>query len=160
MYIRLLLISSLLLCLLPACVDGRRESFYPTLADADRDGATTRGWVPDFLPRSSRAIHELHDLSPSIEWCAFEFDPADSEEFRSKLTKPDALPPAIKHIPKIRKPWWPLLLRGEIRPEEVHRAGMDLYVMERAETAVTRRVWLLAIDRNNGKGFFYTTRAE
>jgi hypothetical protein len=51
---------------LSANISDRYEAFYPSLADARKDGAIIRGWIPDeFLPRSSRSIHEVHDLSPS-----------------------------------------------------------------------------------------------
>src|ERR1700687_308581 len=69
-------------CVLIACHGDRRESFYPSLADAKKDGAIDRGWIPDFLPASSRTIHEVHDLSPSTTWCAFEFLPNDSQGLR------------------------------------------------------------------------------
>src|SRR5437660_3802335 len=50
---------------LAASLNDRYESFYPSLAEADKDGAITRGWIPDdLLPSSSRAIHEVHDLWP------------------------------------------------------------------------------------------------
>src|SRR5947208_4532122 len=50
---------------LAASLNDRYESFYPSLAEADKDGAITRGWIPDdLLPSSSRAMHEVHDLSP------------------------------------------------------------------------------------------------
>jgi hypothetical protein len=56
------------------------ESFYRSLADADKAGAITHGWIPDdLLPPGSRAIHEVHEISPSTEWCAFEFSPTDSQ---------------------------------------------------------------------------------
>lgn len=60
-------------CLVAGCGD-RRQSFYPSLADADKAEASARSWIPnDLLPGSSRAIHEVHEISPSTEWCAFEF---------------------------------------------------------------------------------------
>jgi hypothetical protein len=63
-----------------------QESFYPSLADAAKDGAITRGWIPDeYLPQSSFSIREVHDLSPSAEWCAFEFNPTDSKNLLTNL---------------------------------------------------------------------------
>src|SRR5882762_2736235 len=74
-----------LACVLVACHSDRRESSYLSLADAKKDGAIDRGWIPDFLPESSRAIHEVHDMSPSTTWCAFEFLPSDSQGLRKSL---------------------------------------------------------------------------
>jgi hypothetical protein len=72
-------------CLIAGC-GHCRESFYPTLADTNKDEAIAQGWVPDDLLRgSSRAIREVHDILPSMEWCAFEFLRNDSEHFRKNL---------------------------------------------------------------------------
>lgn len=79
------------------------ESFYPSLAEADKDGAITRGWIPDdILPSSSRAIHEVHDLSPSREWCAFEFATNDTEKLRKTLKRIDGTIPAyFRGMPRL-----------------------------------------------------------
>src|SRR5438309_10634892 len=78
----------------------RQESFYPSLSDADKAGAITRGWVPDdILPSSSRTIHVVGELSPSREWCSFEFLPSDSQRLLQNLKTVDALPPPVKGIP-------------------------------------------------------------
>jgi hypothetical protein len=68
-----------------SCNRHDNESFYPVVSDAEKDGAITRGWIPEFLPKTSRNIHETHDLSPSTEWATFEFEPRDSETLRSAL---------------------------------------------------------------------------
>lgn len=75
-----------------ACGGDRRELFYPSLADAEKDGAITRGWIPaDLLPRGSHAIREIHDLSPSTEWCSFEFSPAEWHSLGSDFKVVDTL---------------------------------------------------------------------
>ena len=79
----LLIVVCVVVGRLSTSFSDRYESFYPSLADAEKDGAITRGWIPDdLLPSSSRAIREVHDLSPSREWCAFEFVPTD---FQNRL---------------------------------------------------------------------------
>lgn len=135
----------------------RRESFYPSLAEADKDGAITRGWIPDeFLPRSSRAIHEIHDLSPSAEWCAFEFLATDSQRLLQNLKGVDKLPSTIAHVPGPGVSWWPSFLVGNLDVEKIRSAGFEPYAVERPATSVTRTVWLFAIDWSNGRGFFYS----
>src|SRR5260370_38275753 len=63
-----------------------QESFYPFLADAKKHGAMTHGWLPDdFLPRSSQAIHQVHDLSPSLEWWTLEFAPTHAQHLLRNL---------------------------------------------------------------------------
>jgi hypothetical protein len=134
------------------------ESFYASLADADKGGAITRGWIPDdLLPSSSRTIHEVHDLSPSTEWCAFEFAPADSQNLRRNLKSVDALPPSISRVPSPNVSWWPSMLKGNLDRERIHREGFELYAVERPATSVTTDVLLFAIDWSKGRGFFYRT---
>ena len=138
--------------------NDRSESFYPSLAEAGKDGAITRGWIPDdILPSSSRAIHVIGDLSPSTEWCAFEFDPADSQNLRKNLKKVDGLPPSIRRVPNPHVSWWPGMLKGNLDRERIHREGFDLYAVERTETSVTTEILLFAIDWSKGRGFFYIT---
>lgn len=116
-----------------------------------------RGWIPDdFLPRSSRAIHEIHDLSPSAEWCAFEFAPEESKNPLRNLQPLDVLPPSIGRVPSPDVSWWPPVLVGNLDIEKIHKEGFDLFVAEKPATSVTTEVWLFAIDWSNGRGFFYS----
>ena len=143
--------------LVAGCGD-RRESFYRSLADADKDGAITRGWIPDdILPGSSRDIHEVHEISPEKEWCAFEFLPTDSQGLRKNLKSVDALPPSVRRVPNSGMSWWPAALQGNLDVENVHKAGFELYVVEKPATSVTTDVLLFAIDWSKGRGFFYRT---
>ena len=144
--------------LVAGCGD-RSESFYSSLADADKAGAITHGWIPDdLLPASSRAIHEVHEVSPSTEWCAFEFLFTDSQGLRKNLKTVDALPPSVRHVPSPGVSWWPAVLKGNLDVEKIRREGFDLYVLERRETSLTTEILLFAIDWAKGRGFFYSTR--
>ena len=143
-------------CLVAGCGD-RRELFYSAFADADKDGAITRGWIPDYLPESSRAIHSVQEESPSREWCSFEFLSQDSQGLRKNLKSVDALPPSVRRVPSPGVSWWPAVLKGNLDVEKIHKAGLDLYVVERPETSVTTRIFIFAIDWARGRGFFYTT---
>lgn len=135
----------------------RFESFYPSLAEADKSGAITHGWIPDeFLPRSSRSIHELHDLSPSTEWCAFEFAPTDTQNILKSLSRVSVPPLAVKYVPSPGVSWWPRALDGDLDGERLHSEGFDLFVVERPATSVTKEIWLFAIDMSKGRGFFYS----
>ena len=140
-----------------ASLNDRSESFYPSLAEAGKDGAITRGWIPDeFLPRTSRSIHEVRDLSPSTEWCAFEFDSTDSENLLANLKLVDAPPQKVGHVPSPAVSWWPSVLVGNLDVQKIHKAGFDLYFVERPATSVSSAVWLFAIDWSHGRGFFYS----
>jgi hypothetical protein len=150
-----------LTCVLFVCSGDRNESFYPTLADADKAGAITRGWVPDdLLPGSSRAIHVVGEISPSTEWCAFEFLPGDSQSLRKNLKSVDVLPPSVRRVPSPGVSWWPAVLKGNLDVGKIHGAGFDLYVVVRPATSVTTETLLFAINWANGRGFFYSTTAQ
>jgi hypothetical protein len=144
--------------ILLACSSDRHESFYPSLAEADRDGAITRGWMPDFMPVSSRDIHEVHEISPSKEWCAFEFLPTDSQGLRKNLQSVDALEPSVRRVSNPGVSWWPDVLMGNLDVERIHGAGFELYLVAAHDTPSTTELLLFAINWANGHGFFYSTR--
>lgn len=150
-------LSVFLACVLLGCHGDRRESFYSSLADAKRDGALDRGWIPDFLPDSSRSIHELHDISPSTTWCAFEFLPTDSAVLRKNLKADAGSLSLVRRVAEPGKSWWPSVLAGDLDPGKIHRAGFELYAIVEPETASTKEVLLFAIDWASGRGFFYRT---
>src|SRR5712675_2420210 len=118
----LLVVGWVVVARVSARLSDRYESFYPSLAEADKDGAITRGWIPDdLLPSSSRAIHEVHYLSPSTEWCAFEFAPSDSQRLRKALKSVDVIPAPVRRVPNPHVSWWPSVLRGNLSMEMIHK---------------------------------------
>jgi len=145
-------------CVLIACGGDRREYFYQTLEEADKAGETTRGWLPDdLIPTSSRAIHLVEELSPSREWCAFEFLPTDSEKLKQNLKSVDALPSPVNHIRSPQVFWWPSVLKGDLDVIKIHKAGFQLYIVERPANSVQMGIYLFALDSSKGHGFFYWT---
>ena len=46
-----------LFCILFAGCDESRDLFYSDLTGAAQAGELDRGWIPDYLPKTSRAIH-------------------------------------------------------------------------------------------------------
>jgi hypothetical protein len=144
--------------LLLGCHDDRHESFYPALADAQKDGATDRGWVPDdLLPGSVHSIHEVHDLSPSVEWCAFEFASEDSKKLRSGLKAINTLPGPLHRVPNPHVKWWPTVLTGKLDMGAVQGRGFELFTVERVETSISKDIYLFAIDWQRERGYFYVT---
>lgn len=133
------------------CHDTRFESSYPTLRDAVKDHADERLWIPTFLPESSRNIHLVGELSPSTEWCAFEFSPGDSQRLRQALKPVEILPESMKYIPRLRKPWWPSFLEGNVDPARVEKANFHLYI-----TASISDPELFAVNVTEGRGYFYS----
>lgn len=143
---------------LVGCAGDRRQYFYKTLADADKAGEITRGWIPDdVIPSTSRDIHLAEELSPSHEWCAFEFLPTDTQNLRKNLKSVDGLPRAVTRVPSPGVTWWPKMLQGNINAAEIHHAGFDLYVVERPANGVEMGIYLFAVKWSEGSGFFYWT---
>jgi len=144
--------------LLLGCSGDRHEWFYPSLVDVRKAEVSTQSWIPDdILPASSRAIHVVGELSPSKEWCAFEFLPADSQRLLRSLKSVDVLPPPVNHVPNPYVSWWPSVLKGNLDAAKIRKAGFQLYVIERPDTSVTMEIILFAIDWPQGRGFFYLT---
>ena len=143
---------------LVGCGGDRRQYSYDTLAEADRAGEVTRGWIPDdVMPGSSRAIHLVEELSPSHEWCAFEFLPTDTQNLRKNLKSVDGLPRAVSRVPNPDAAWWPRMLLGSINASAVRDAGFDLYVVQRPANGVEMGIYLFAVNWPEGRGFFYWT---
>ena len=141
-----------------SCGGDRSEAFYPSLADAGKTDAITHGWIPDeLLPHSARNIHEVHELSPSKQWCSFDFLPTEWQLPNKDFKTIDALPASLTHIPNPGVSWWPNVLRGRLDVDEIHKHGLTLYLVERPATSVTTEVLLFAIDRATGRAFFYRT---
>lgn len=147
----------LLAMILAGCREDRREVFYNNLTDAEKAGAVERRWIPTFLPDTARNIHEMGDLSPAKVWCAFEFLPVSSEQFRMSLKPVEDLPPSVRRIPQLGKAWWPSILEGDIDRARVQGAGFQLYIAEEPETASTKFLYLFAIDWGKGRGYFYVS---
>lgn len=133
-----------------------RSTFYPTLAEADKAGEINRGWLPDFLPKSSHAIRQAYDLSPSTEWCEFDFAPADAQSLRKNLTEVQTLPVPVARVPNPHVSWWPELLEGDLDVSRIRRAGFGLYVLVRPATSISTETWLFAVDWEKGRAFLYT----
>jgi hypothetical protein len=145
-----------LVCTLTACRDAAFERFYPSLDDAKRNGEINRGFIPDYLPKSARNIHEFYDMSPATEWCAFEFLPVEADTLRSSLRSVDVLPSEVKRVVNPGKPWWPGVLAGSLDIEKIQRAGLELSIQIVPDTHVSNAIFLFAVDRTKGRGFFYS----
>ena len=109
------------------------------------------------MPESSRNIHELHDLSPSTQWCAFEFSSGDASVLR-KVLKNDGTPLSlVRRVPDPGKTWWPVELKGDLDAKKIRQSGLELYLSLEPETASTHEVLLVAIDWVQLRCFFYRT---
>jgi hypothetical protein len=141
-----------------ACSKDRTEWFYKSLADVDKAEPSAQSWIPnDMLPATSRNLHVAGELSPSREWCAFEFSPSDSEILLKRLSRAYKLPKELRSVPSLRMAWWPSILTGNLRVERIQNAGLQLFVHEEPANAVNKTIYLFALDLKNGRGYFYST---
>jgi hypothetical protein len=147
-----------LICIFVGGCGANRDLFYSTLDDAAKAGESDRGWIPDYLPKTSRAIHLIEQDSPSKEWCGFEFLPTDAQSLRGTLKSVDALPRSVRRVPNPGVSWWPTMLKGKLDPQKIHKEQFELYVVESQADSVSKWVNLFAIDWSKGRGFFYGTR--
>jgi hypothetical protein len=149
--------EAVVILLLAGC-RRHNERFYATLADADKAGELTRGWIPEYLPQSSRNIHEI-DGSPTFEYCAFDFSPADSQNLKAAIMPVDSLPEWARQIRNPRVSWWPAVLTGRLDVHAIHNGGFELYTHSESETVSgTGTVsYLFAIDWARGRVLFYST---
>jgi hypothetical protein len=136
---------------------NRQESSYATLADAVKAGEISRGWIPEYLPTSSHAIHIVYDPSSPRTWCAFEFSPADSQSFKKNLKSVNALPQRLKRVDSPGASWWPDFLKGDLDFARFQGKGFDAYVAEEPDVQSNTDLVLFAIDWAKGRGFFYRT---
>jgi hypothetical protein len=149
-----LVLSVASIALYRACRESR-ESLYGSLADAVKAGEVTRGWLPDFLPESSRNIRMLYSADSARTWCAFEFAPDDSQRLREKITNVDVLPERVKHIGNPGVRWWPDFLNGDVDIGKFRERGFLPYIAQEPNVPSGKLFVLFAIDVKNGRGFFY-----
>ena len=145
--------------LFQACRESR-ESVYLSFADAVKAGEISHGWVPGFLPSSSRAIHLIYDPSSPRTWCAFQFSPNDSQPLRENLTSVDTLPPRGRRIANPGVSWWPDFLTGDVDVRTLHDHGFVPYVVVEPDIGSNTQLVLFAIDWEKGRGFFYRAPAQ
>jgi hypothetical protein len=100
-------------------------------------------------------MHLAEELSPSREWCAFEFLPADSGKFLGNLKSVEALPTPVNRIRSPHVSWWPSILEGNLKFEKIHDAGLMLYIAERPANSVQMGIYVFAVDPANGRAFFH-----
>lgn len=137
-----------------SCREGR-ESYYASLSDAVAAGEITRGWVPDFLPASSHAIHEVHNPASPRTWCAFAFSPSDSQRFLKNVREVRELPASVSDIEDPGATWWPGFLKGKLDVPSIRAQGFTLYIAEEPDVGSKTRLVLFAIGWTKGAGFFY-----
>jgi len=152
-------VCTLILGAFLTCHDTRSESFYQTLSDAMSDGADIRGWIPSILPPSAHSIRDMHDLSPSRQWCVFAFAAEDADMFRTRLANAAVPVPTAIRIPNPHRYWWPKIFVGRLAVKKMRSAGYQTYyVVQSANIAAfpdLKDVTIYAVDWTKGIASYY-----
>jgi hypothetical protein len=135
----------------------QHEYFYPSLADAAKSGEISRGWMPEYLPASSRDIHITYAAESPRTWCVFDFSPDDSQRLRENLKSVTSLPPRVERIGNPGPSWWPDFLKGDLDVTTIHGHGFEPYIVTEPDMGTYRLEVLFAIDWAKGRGYFYRT---
>ncbi len=134
--------------LMQACSDNISGS-YPTRAEADKSGALARGWLPKALPDGSTGIVEIHNIDTNQTWGRFVFPSSTAEAFRTSLSEVDASRLAGQSVRSPGVDWWPPLLRGRLKKQELERSPYRFYQLQE------NGVLYLAIDWQRSEAFFW-----
>jgi hypothetical protein len=94
----------LLAGLLVTSCGERAEVFYADGSAARRAGAVERGWIPGWLPKSARDIHEVHDIDTNQGLLTCSFDPADGPVLTQSCVQIGR--EALGSVP-FTVSWWP-----------------------------------------------------
>jgi hypothetical protein len=103
-----------------------RVSTYSTYAEAEREGAISRGWIPGFVPASATDIREVHNLDTNNQWLRFRLTRSVALEMTGSLQPVvdlDEVRP-VSSPPRWSGPWpheRDLQEQGEI---ELYRYGL------------------------------------
>lgn len=101
--------STLLVVTAPGCSE-RREVRYANYADAARDGAVLRGWVPSYVPPSASEFVGVYDLDTGALLLRFRAEPDSVRAMASSLKsiEPRELKPWPRNMAPPRGVPWPL----------------------------------------------------
>jgi len=135
------LVATVLLC---SC-NEMFESRYANKAEADRDGAISRGWIPSWLPASATDIREIHDIDTNETWLKFAAMEAD---LLALATQCSAIPGAPKRLPPQIRSWWP----GDLSDDRARPVDAYQFLACHADHG-----GYLAIDRKNARAYYWRT---
>ena len=136
-----------------------RKLNYIYFSDAVEAGEITRGWIPDYLPERSRNIRIYYDITSSETWCAFEFFPDDTQNFKKVLViEIDFFPTRFQQI-KRPGSWWPEFLSGNLDIQKIELSSFSSYILEEKcyQGFDHTRLLFFVINWKNGEGYFYRT---
>lgn len=75
------------LAVIVASCSDTYEATYANYAEAESDGAVSRGWIPDFVPRNARNTEELHNVDTNQQTLTFFIEPTAIPKFINSLDR-------------------------------------------------------------------------
>jgi hypothetical protein len=130
-----------------------KHAAYDTFADAVADGASQRGWLPDFVPVSATDLRESHNLDTNRQWLGFRFDPVDLDRMQQVLTP---VPLANVEFPDSRatrkRAWWPVTLQHSL-PELEAQYDFFTYMSGGPQG----NTGFVAIDKSQPLAYYWTS---
>ena len=81
-------VGAMLLVLPLLCIRvDTATSSYATYAEAEREGAVQRGWIPAFVPASATEIREVRDPRHDRQWLRFQLPLADARTMVAAMSQ-------------------------------------------------------------------------
>lgn|GEM_PF-1508529 len=138
----MLLVTGLGGCLLSETLD----SSYDDMADARKKGGIGNGWIPEWLPASTRAIREVHNVDNNLQLIAFKIEPGQSWPLPDgcRSIAPESLAPM-----RFSRSWAPSI-------DELRRA----HVFYHCPSAPAGDGWFIAIDAKQASVVMWTAWYE
>jgi hypothetical protein len=62
------------------------KSYFPTYEEAENSGAMDRGWIPTYIPKSSKEIYEQHNLDTNTVHISFNYSQGDTQEIEENCS--------------------------------------------------------------------------
>jgi hypothetical protein len=148
----LLAFASALLCQAAACRDLQVVTHsFASMAEARREGAVERGWLPALVPPGAYDIREAHDEADSgRRWGLFSFQAEDAAALRSKLGPEMSFRGQRAEAPP-RIEWWPVQLRGMLDADLLGSTGLTAY-------PVMGERLVAAVNWNQRRAYYWSPR--
>ncbi len=125
---------------------------YATLAEARQAGAIERGWIPALVPAGAHDLREAHDLDSNRRWGLFGFAETDEPALRAAI-RPEVIS-LDGHTCDIarRIEWWPVMLRGRLRDDQIREAALSTYYAREPQDVV------VAVNWKQRRAYYWTDR--
>jgi hypothetical protein len=132
-----------------ACSGINSQTYsYATLAEAERAGAMTNGWIPRGLPPGTHDIRAAQVPGTVKRWGIINFPSGEADVLRA-LLEPTEMSLEGQHAEApARIEWWPIALRGEINGERLTTTHIHGYRTKQGGL-------VFAVNWNQGRAYYW-----